>query len=261
MSVDQRGQKKGGRIRNQVTDIDYDQTLSFFKNRAEKYNVENPYAVTMYQDKNSKLVQERNQREVEVILPFLALDGDSKILDIACGIGRWYDAIDQEIREYCGLDFSEDLIKIAKMRHENREHVDFVTGMATEVEQVLERNDKGKYNRILMMGILIYLNDTDVRNVMDQICHVAENDTVICVREPIGIDQRLTLKDFYSEELENTYNAIYRTREELMDIFCDTLIHDGFYVEKEGWMFEDSLNNRKETAQYYFIFRRGGETV
>ncbi len=65
------------------------------------------------------------------------------------------------------------------------------------------------------------------------------------------------MKDFYSEELENEYNAVYRTREELMNIFRDTLIHDGFYLKSEGWMFEDSLNNRKETAQYYFIFQRG----
>lgn len=258
MSSYEKEQQDCGRIRDKVTDIDYDHTLRFFKERAEKYNEENPYAVTMYQDHNAKLVQERNRREMEVILPLLALDGESKVLDIACGIGRWYDAIGQEIGEYCGLDFSEDLVRIARTRHEHRDNVDFITGSASELERVLERNGKGKYNRILMIGILMYLNDSDIRDVMNQISRVADKDTIICVREPIGIKQRLTLKDFYSEELENDYNAVYRTREELMNIFQDTLIRDGFSVEREGWMFEDGLNNRKETAQYYFIFHRGG---
>ncbi len=245
-----------GRIRGKVTDIDYDHTLRFFKKRAEKYSEENPYAVTMYQDHNAELVQKRNRREMEVILPLLVLDGESKVLDIACGIGRWYDAIGQEIGEYCGVDFSEDLVRIARTRHEHTKHVDFITGSATELERVLEKNGKGKYNRILMMGILMYLNDSDIRNMMNQIDHVAGKDTIVCVREPLGIKRRLTLKDFYSEELENEYNAVYRTREELMNIFRDTLIQDGFYLKSEGWMFGDSLNNRKETAQYYFIFQR-----
>ena len=38
----------------------------------------------------------------------------SKILDIACGIGRWADAIPDEVFEYCGIDFSDELVEIAK---------------------------------------------------------------------------------------------------------------------------------------------------
>lgn len=260
MNFDKREQEKNGRIKSRVEDISYDETLCFFNKRAEKYNETNPYAVTMYQDHNSKLVHERNAREKEIILPFLALDETSKVLDVACGIGRWQDAIEKEIEEYCGVDFSEDLIKIAKTRHRDcKKNVDFLVGSATELENVLAENKKGKYNRILMMGILIYLNDMDIGNVFRQISRVSEKDAILCLREPVSIEDRLTLKEFYSEELDDNYNAIYRTRDELMSIFNDTLVPAGFCVEREGWLFEDSLNNRKETAQYYFVFRRKAE--
>lgn len=259
MNLDGSQQEKSGRIMKNVTDINYTETLQFFQKRAEKYNKENPYVVTMYQDNNPQMVQKRNQRETEVLLPFLSLDRESRVLDVACGIGRWYDAIDKEIETYCGLDFCEDLIRIAKARHSDCKSVSFLIGLATELEHILDVNRKGKFNRILMVGALMYLNDVDLRNVLNQVSHVAEKDTILCIREPIAIKERLTLKHFFSEELRDNYNAIYRTREELMDIFNDTLLPAGFHVEREGWMFEDSLNNRKETAQYYFVFRRNVE--
>ncbi len=251
-------QEKNGRIIGTVTDIEREQVLNFYEVRAEKYQEKNPYAVTMLQDDNPQLVEARNQRETEKLLPFLSLDDKSRVLDIACGIGRWYDAMDTGIEEYCGVDLCEGLIQIAKERH-NENNVDFLTGSATELCQVLEQNGKGKYNRVLVIGSLLYFNDEDICDVLNQICRVADKDAILCIREPIGISDRLTLRDFYSDELQHSYNAIYRTREELMNFFASTLSVSEFYVEQEGWLFEDDLNNRKETAQYYFIFRRKDE--
>ena len=73
------------------------------------------------------------------------------------------------------------------------------------------------------MGILIYINDRDLMSIMNQLVEVSEEHSVICIREPLGIDDRLTLKGFYSEELKDNYNAIYRTRDELMGVFENLL--------------------------------------
>ena len=75
------------------------------------------------------------------------------------------------------------------------------------------------------------------------------------MREPCGINSRLTLKDFYSEGLQHEYNAIYRTSEEYSKLIKNFLV--GFEIINEGYMFEqDELNNRKETVQYYYILKR-----
>lgn len=244
------------RIMEEVADIDYTATHQFFKNRAEKFRPDNPYSVTMYQDDDADLVRERNHREVEKLYPMLKLEGKSKVLDVACGIGRWADAIEDDVLEYCGVDFSDELIEIANKRNQKKNY-HFYAGAAYRIEEVLAEHSCGRYNVILMIGILMYLNDRDLLSTLEQIERVSEEHATICVREPIGIRDRLTLKDFYSEELKDNYNAIYRTREELFGVFDAALLEKGFRIREEGFMFDDEqLNNRKETAQYYFILER-----
>lgn len=244
------------RIKNKIADINYEQTLQFFNKRVSKYKADNPYSVTMYQDNNPALVSERNKAEVSKLLPFLKISPNSKILDLACGIGRWSDAIHTNVDEYCGIDFSEELIKIAQKRQSNRKR-NFYVGAVNNLQAVLTENQKGKYNTILLIGILMYINDKDFISTLNQILEVSDEHCIICIREPVGIKERLTLKNFFSNELKDNYNAIYRTRDELMTVFEKTLLINKFQITHEGFMFsEDALNNRKETAQYYYIFER-----
>lgn len=245
------------RLKGDKIDISYNETQQFFKKRALKYNTDNPYSVTMYQDNNPELVKSRNRAETDKLLPLLKLDNASKVLDVACGIGRWSDAIITEIKEYCGIDFSEDLIKIAIDRNKNNANRKFLIGAANNVENTLKVSGCGKYNRILLMGILIYLNDEEVRETFCQIERLSEQKSLICIREPIGVAERLTLKEFYSEELDDNYSAIYRTRDEIKQIIDDVLIKKGFQILREGFLFsEERLNNRKETEQYYYLIGR-----
>lgn len=109
----------------------------------------------------------------------------------------------------------------------------------------------------MIVGILMYLNDVDMENSLRQIEKVCEKKSIICIREPIAIEERLTLKDFFSEELKDYYNAIYRTRDELKVSINEMFLNKGFSIKEEGFLFDDDvLNNRKETAQYYYILER-----
>lgn len=244
------------RVKEKVENIDYTETKEFFKHRAGKFREDNPYSVTMYQDHNEKLVRDRNQKEVERLKPLLELGKQSRVLDVGCGIGRWGDAITEEIEEYCGLDFSSELIKIAQKRTK-KENYFFCEGPITELEKVLLRNNKGKYNVALLVGILMYVNDEDMELLLEQLEHRCMEHATICIREPIGLGERLTLKDFFSEDLNDNYNAIYRTRDELAGFFQKGLLNKGFKIAKEGFLFQETdLNNRKETMQYYFLLRR-----
>lgn len=247
------------RIKEQIADIDYSETRKFFAKRAEKYKKNNPYSVTMYQDNSPELVRERNRVEIEKLRPKLHLSKNSRILDIACGIGRWADAVNVEVDEYCGIDFSEELIGIANQRNK-KENFFFYEGGINEIEKVLREKKEGgraKYNTILLLGIFVYLNDKDLLQGLRAVEKVCEEQAVLCIREPVGILERLTLKDFFSEELQDNYNAIYRTREELQVFLDEAFLQKGFSVIEEGFLFdEDRLNNRKETAQYYYVIER-----
>ena len=242
------------RIRGDNHKIDYKDTKGFFENRAKKYNTQNPYSVTMYQDKNAKLVEMRNRAEIEKLLPLIQFDENSRILDIACGIGRWADAIGDSMQSYVGVDFSKELIRIARERNTNPK-ASFLVGSVTELNGIL--TSEQTFNRVLMIGIMVYLNDDDISAFTSVVERHCEPGTLICMREPVGIETRLTLKDFYSDELEDNYNAIYRTREELISLISPALLEKGFSIVREGYLFEKAgLNNRAETSQYYFILKR-----
>lgn len=244
------------RIKKTKENLDYQNTRDFFRKRAQKYREDNPYSVTMYQDNNESIVRARNQKEIDKLKPLLRLNSMSRVLDVACGIGRWADAIDENVSEYCGIDFSAELISIARKRNHKQNYV-FYEGSVIELEKVLEEHDRGTYNVVLMMGIFMYINDADMVNAVKQVIERCTPDATVCIREPIGVSERLTLKDFFSEELGDTYNAIYRTRKEFTDCFKETFLKCGFVIEREGAMFEEKgLNNRKETEQYFYILRR-----
>lgn len=197
------------RVNEKHVNIDYQKTKDFFKHRAEKFQENNPYSVTMYQDNNKELVRERNEYETEKLLSLLSIDKESEILDVACGIGRWADAIKTEVKKYCGIDFSDELIRIATERNK-RDNYYYYVGSTSQLEKIIKQKRKGKFNIVLIVGIMLYLNDNDVIEMLQQIERCCEKEAVICIREPIGIEERLTLKDYYSDELKCDYNAIYR---------------------------------------------------
>lgn len=245
------------RVKDKILQINYENTKNFFNNRSEKYNEKNPYATTMYQDNNPKLVEERDKLEREKIIPLLNINKKSRILDIACGIGRWADAIkaESEVETYCGVDFSEELIKIAKSRNDNQKY-EFDVASTKELVSCIDNNKWGTFNRIIIAGLLIYLNDEEIKQLFKDIVKICDKDCIVYLREPIGIEHRLTLKEFYSEELQENYNAIYRTKEEILDNINSELLSEKFVVKEEGVLFDEDLNNRKETEQYFFILER-----
>lgn len=245
------------RLKTKVVKLDYNKTKKFFEERSEKYNKENPYSVTMYQDNDTELVKRRNENEITKILPKLMLNKKSKILDIACGVGRWADAIQIPINKYYGIDFSEELIDIAKDRNK-KNNFEFAVGSTNELLIKAKQYSWEKCNCIIIAGLLMYLNEEDIEVLFKEINEICENETIIYIREPIGIKDRLTLKDFYSEELASEYNAIYRTRNEYYEIFEKNLLAMDFAIFEENFVFDldETLNNRKETEQYYFILKR-----
>lgn len=244
------------RIKEKKEEISYVDTQEFFRNRAKKYNDDSPYVTTMYQDKHPEIVNERNKLEVSKLLPLLKLDENSRILDVSCGIGRWAEAITKRIDRYCGVDFCEDFIELAKKRNPASNKT-FLVGRSAEITRVLKESNIGKFNRALIVGALMYLNDSDMENCLVQVEESLEKNAVILIREPVGLNARLTLKEEFSSDMETFYNAIYRTREELKSAFADKLLAKGFKISQEDFLFDaPNLNNRKETSQYYFILER-----
>jgi len=76
-------------------------------------------------------------------------------------------------------------------------------------------------------------------------------------REPLGLGRRLTISEHYSEEMEQDYSAIYRTREELEALISGEMPVPAFHLVDCGYVYDDpGLNNRSDTRQQWFLVER-----
>lgn len=243
------------RIRDKHININKDSLLQFFENRGEKYEEENPYVSVLYQDQNKELAVSRDVYEKNKVTALLNLNKTQKLLDIGCGIGRWADAVVDEVALYTGIDFSKKLIYQANKRYEGINKAQF---KVMDAKDTCAKNlDNMLYDRIIISGVLIYMNDPELQQMLNGITEICDKDCLIYIREPLAHETRLTLNQFWSDELSADYSAIYRTRTEMNTLIAKVFEPSGFEVRKFQHLYDDqTMNNRKETSQFYTILQR-----
>lgn len=240
------------RIYSLKTTISPQQVQKFFDGRAKKEA--NPVNAVMLQSDKSTIATERDEYERTNLLPMPT--SRSRILDLGCGAGRLASCFVDTAHEYLGLDFSHELIAIASTQYQNQENIRF------EIAEVPNlKHDSHAFSQlhdlIIVTGLFIYLNDEDVAKTLRLIANVASPSARVYIRETVSvISQRLTLKEFFSEELGEQYSAIYRDENDLRQSVHDTLVSQGFRLSDSGLAFPEHLRNREETAQYYFVLER-----
>lgn len=232
------------RLYGEKENIDKNYVKDFFDKRAEK-QVESLMTITSFQDKEN--LDKRQEEESKIVFENIDLTG-KKILEIGCGIGRWAEVFHDKCDTYLGLDFAENLIEIAKENY-NYENCYFQVMSAVDIK-IEELLVKPPFDVIFIAGVLVFLNDDDIPQMIEEINELVSDEKTIYIRETISVmDTRLTLKDFYSESLETDYSAIYRTKDELMDFFVEFKDINNI---KTDTIYE-TLKKYDETGYRYFI--------
>ena len=218
----------------------------FFDKRASK-DVESLMTITSFQ--NKEISDQRQIEETEVLLKNIDFSG-KKILEIGCGLGRWAEFFHDKCDIYFGIDYASNLINLAK-KNFNYDNCYFQVMSATDMD-CNELIVKPPFDIIFVTGVFMYLNDEDIPLVINNINKLVSDDKIIYIRESTSVmDNRLTLKDFYSEELEVDYNAIYRTQNELLEFFKGFNNISNIKSEK----IHENLNDHEETGFRYFILK------
>lgn len=235
--------------------IDKESIARFFRERAQKVDTLGAIQAVIYQDKHPILAEKRNAAEKALLLPLLKLDGKQRVLDVGCGTGRWTPDVSTSSAHYHGIDFSAELIEHAIAKHPPCENIRFSVAPA-EHYSLASLGETKAFDRILCCGVMIYLNDEEVESAFHCMAASAGPKTRIVLREPVGIVQRLTIKEHFSDELDQHYNAIYRTQQELQQLMCNALFTSGFMLVAQGDVYEAQLNNRAETIQRWLVLER-----
>lgn len=236
--------------------IDKKSVAEFFDKRAEKIASLGPVQAVIYQDKHPELAAKRNIAEKARLLPLLRLDGTQRVLDVGCGTGRWAGDLLPVSAWYHGIDACDGLVAHAREQFAWAVHGRFT--MASADDFSLETLNEGlPFDRVLCAGVLIYLNDDEALQALRCMASVLAPAGLILLREPVGIDQRLTISEHYSDDMEQDYNAIYRTREELEALICEAMSEGAFSLAGYGDVYDEvALNNRSDTKQQWLLLER-----
>lgn len=243
------------RVYGQNVSIDPSAVAAFFSGRARRATSAEPLTSVLYQDGNPELARARDQHEKQLIVPELALSEQDSVLDVGCGIGRWAQPVLDAGAHYCGTDFSDELLHVARTRitHPNAR---FVTCPIQSLN-VETLDQPGGFSRVIVAGVLIYLNDTDLLRALTAVAASAASRCLIYLREPVATGDRLTLDQHWSSDLDQSYSAVYRSEPELLSAFGRTLLATGFTLRTAADLYPADLNNRADTKQRYYLLERG----
>lgn len=235
--------------------IDKFSVLEFFEKRAKKVNTLGPTRAVIYQDKNADLAERRDAAEKALLLPLMKVDNASRILDAGCGTGRWAEILIPQCASYFGVDVSPGLIKVAVERFGDYNNVQFAVCPIDALSKEKTGVDQA-FTHILSFGVFIYLNDDEILDALRGYADLVASGSLIMFREPIALENRLTLLEHFSDDMDQQYSAIYRTEQELLSLIKTVFGNTFAQVDADDVYPDATLNNRTETKQKWFLWEK-----
>ena len=192
----------------------------------------------------------KTEKEREKIENLFSLTDDSILLDLGSGIGYWSLIFAPKCKQVIGVDFIEQMNQIAVTRANNQKikNVKFYTS------DIVGFTPRIKFDFVFMSGVLLYLTDNNATELIKKIHSYTHKDAKIILRDSTGIKERFVIQNKYSAELESTYNAIYRSKSEIIELFASnefSLLHDDDMFETGS-----PLNKWDETLLRVYLFKR-----
>lgn len=244
------------RVYGEKINIDTENTISFYNQRAKTIKTrEREYTTVLLGDQDPDFSVKWDAYEKQFILLKLKLTKEKLILDIGCGIGRWAEAVVGQCKEYYGVDFSSEMIAVAKenVKKENCHFYTMSLADALSDSKITAR----KYDLVLMAGVSMYINEEELIKCYHGLKRLAKRDTLFYFEESVGKKERLTLNHIWSEDLKDYYGAIYRTREEYKSLIRECMKEVEFI--EEGYMNFLDKKEQSETSHWYAVLRYTGD--
>lgn len=233
------------RVYNEKVNINNKMTKEFWKEQGSK--TISLKSVLLGKDFQNNVNIIRNQREFEIVDTMTKNLSSLKILDIGCGIGRWAENFKDKLDLYTGIDYTEGFIDYAQHKYADYKNINF---MRMSILDLNPSDFVNKYNLILCCGVLMYINDNDISNILKTLKSCKSE--YMYIQESISLmSGRLTLNNFESKELKTNYSAIYRTKSEYENYFKQNDIS----VINTGLLLDSKIGAREETNAPYWILK------
>lgn len=248
------------RIYKEKIDIDTKRVREFYEKRARVLEQSDGkgksvrYATVTFTEENA---EKWDVMEKDLILHILNIQETDSVLDIGCGIGRWAETVIPLCRRYVGADFSEEMIKFCKENFCDWNLKGKDVSFLNMSFQELLRSDqfKGKpFDVVLIAGVSMYINDDDLKQCFSQLASLLSKGGRLYLWESIGLGRRLTLDEIWSSALDSNYSAIYRTREEYLNLLQPLLSVSDMVEERIVSEFDHGKNS--DTSRWFAVMKK-----
>ena len=181
------------------------------------------------------------RKEEQALMPYINITKESAVLDLGCGNGRWAKILSPRCKTYVGIDFSENFIKVCK-KNVNADNCIFVC------DKVQDYFFNRKFDLILIIGLMTYMNDSDIDKMVRHCKSMLVRDGTLIVRNVNSIGTR----KFYNKNLSlfqrlrkvPGYQVIRRTKDQEMVFFSSfDLVYD---------------NDIEDTGYHFYVFKNKG---
>lgn len=237
------------RIYENKVDINQKDVRNFWSSRAETNDLNSVLLGNQKIDNPNIL---RNEKEFNLLKVLTKSDFKKyKVIDIGCGIGRWASNLKDKVSIYHGIDYCDEFIQRNKEHFKDYKNISFYRLSA---EKINEYEFKEKYDLAIINGMLMYINDNSLEGIFKALGNIEFN--ALYLQETIStLNYRMTLDNFYSNELKTNYSAIYRTKTEY-ESYLKSVLYD-YKILNSGFLLDDKIGARKETNAFYWFLKKG----
>jgi len=230
--------------------LEAEKVKAFWESRSKTYStVAFESIANLEQDPNNLEIKIRDETaKVFSWLPDLA---GKTVLDLGAGVGQWtFRFAERGARNITAVEYASGLASIGEKESQRRgiQNIEFVVCPA---EQFVSN---AQFDIIFISGLFVYLNDDQAEQLLRNLAHVANQDSVILLRDGAGVVGRHEINNRFSAHLQTNYSATYRTADEYVAIFNSA----GFECLQQENMFPEGhpLNKYPETRLRLLSFRK-----
>lgn len=194
---------------------------------------------------NEKYAKNKDSKEkkdvIKIIRKFIK---NKSILEAGCGTGRWTSKIIKLADNIDAYEKDEQLIKFAIKKLGQNKNLNFINKSVTEI------NLKKKYDAIISIALLHYLNEKEYNSFFKKIKKISKKKTILIFRESMSFKYDFELFRYYSKILKTEYSAHYRSIQNVKD-----KLGRSFKLIKQQKIFRPE-KNKNETYQNLLIFKK-----
>jgi|LSQX01.3.fsa_nt_gb 2-polyprenyl-3-methyl-5-hydroxy-6-metoxy-1,4-benzoquinol methylase len=192
--------------------LDSQRIMAWWNNQAQS----NPDSAGILPMRNEQFIGMLYRQEAEWLhfRRVLPLTHKTRVLELGCGAGRWSLKFAPLVKRVVGVDFSENMIQLARAKNQNNcfSHLEFHVAPVQDV--ILNE----MFDIIYLSGVTSYLTDEQLRQTLRNTQKMLATGGYIVERTSISLPRREVFDD-------GDYQGIYRTIQEEISLFDEFGFH------------------------------------